>query len=358
MKIVFLSYLNGFGGAEKQIILLANAMAEKGHKVTLVSIYENNLCYELNNKVKYIFLPDRKEGVLRLYTRYVDIRNTLKEINPDITVNFWFQSAYFTAMMKKSITGKVIYSERGDPGDKEYNGIMGQIRKFVFPKIDGFVFQSEGAKNFFDDIIQKRSVVINNPVFVKRSDYPNVIKREKKIVTMGRLHEQKNQKLLINAFASINDEFKDYNLYIYGDGELKKELQDLIDSYNLTKRILLKGAQKDVHGLIYNASLFVLSSDYEGLPNALIEAMALGIPSISTDCKPGGAREIIHNYEDGIIVPINDVQKLANSMRWMLNNPLEAGEMGKKAFQNIRRLDSCTIYQKWSDYFEKVIGKK
>ena len=135
MKLVFLSYLHGFGGAEKQNVMLANAMVDRGHDVTLISICADNNCYELDDRIKYIFLPDRKNGALCLLTRYQDIKSALRKIKPDATVNFWFQSAYFTALMKKSITGKVIYSERGDPGDKEYGGLLGIVRKFTLPRI-------------------------------------------------------------------------------------------------------------------------------------------------------------------------------------------------------------------------------
>ncbi|WP_240259914.1 glycosyltransferase family 4 protein [Clostridium perfringens] len=355
MKIAFLSYLSGFGGAEKQNILLANEMVARGHEVILISICDNNMCYDLDSRVKYIFLPDKNKGVFRFLSRFIDIKATLEDIKPDITVNFWFQSAYLTAIMKKSITGKIIYSERGDPGDKEYSGVLGIVRKIIFPRIDGFVFQSEGAKQFFDKQIQEKSIIIHNPVFINRNEYPIISERSKRIVTMGRLHKQKNQKLLIDAFSRIADEFFDYSLEIYGDGELKSELQRQIQSYNLEKRIFLKGARKDIHSSIYDASLFILSSDYEGLPNALIEAMALGIPCISTDCKPGGAREIINDNEDGLIVKINDAEALSYAIKYVLENSDFADKLSKNALKNISRFNSKVIYNNWSDYMKKIL---
>ncbi len=354
MRIVFLAYLHGFGGAEKQNVMLANAMAERGHDVTIVSICADNNCYSLDERVKHIFLPDRKTGVLRVLTRYQDIKKTLSEIKPDVTVNFWFQSAYMTALMKKSITGKVVYSERGDPSDKEYGGIIGVIRKLTLPRIDGFVFQSKGAQSFFNKVVQSRSVVIPNPVFVKADDYPEVKVRKKVIVTVGRLHPQKNQKLLVDAFAHIADCIPEYTLEIYGEGELKNELQKQIDDLNLTNRVFLKGTSKEIHRLIYDASLFVLSSDYEGLPNTLLEAMALGIPSISTDCKPGGAREIIDNNVNGIIVPVDDKHKLALGIVKILNNTKMQIEFGKKAKESAFRFLPEKIYDSWESFFENI----
>lgn len=355
MKIVFLSYLHGFGGAERQNIMLANSMAERGYDVTLISICADNNCYQLDERVQYIFLPDRKSNGLRIITRYQDIKRKLKEIKPDITVNFWFQSAYLTAMMEKSITGKVIYSERGDPGDKEYSGIMGVVRKLTFPRIDGFVFQSKGAQSYFKNSVQSRSTIIPNPVFVKAKDYPEVKERRKAIVTVGRLHPQKNQKLFIDSFALISNQIPDYILEIYGDGELRDDLQKQINDLGLSDRVFLKKTSTEIHSLIYNASLFVLSSDYEGLPNSLLEAMALGIPCVSTDCRPGGAREIIQDQINGEIVRCGMRDDLARAMLGIIKNDNKMKLYSREGIVAAGRFDAKNIYAEWETYFEHII---
>ena len=354
MKIVFLSYLHGFGGAEKQNVMLANAMANRGHDVTLISICADNNCYQLDRHVDYQFLPDRKTNILRLITRYEDIKKKLIEIGPDVTVSFWYQSAYLTALMRKNITGKIIYSERSDPGDKEYSGILGWIRSLTLPRIDGFVFQSKGAQSYFSKSVQSRSTVIPNPVFVKTEDFQEVKERKKKIVTVGRLHPQKNQKLLIEAFSLIVDQIPEYILEIYGDGDLKDELQRQIMELHLENKVYLKGTSKKIHELIYDASLFVLSSDYEGIPNTLLEAMALGIPCISTDCRPGGAREIITDGEDGIIVPVGDKTALANAISWSLNHKEDTLKRAKKAIERMKHFRADTIYSRWENFLRRL----
>lgn len=355
MKLLFLSFLHGFGGAERQNVMLANALVDRGHDVTLVSMSVNNTFYDIDSRINYIYLPDRSKGILNLLSRYHDIKSLIKTIKPDLTVNFWFQPAYMTAMMSKRLTGKVIYSERGDPGDNEYSGILGMIRKVVLPRIDGFVFQSKGAQDFFENNVKKRSVVIPNPVFIHADDFPTITTRRKSIVTVGRLHPQKNQMLLINAFARIVDTFSDYKLGIYGDGDLKDELQSRIDSLEISDKAILKGTSKKIHNLIYDAALFVLSSDYEGIPNTLLEAMALGIPCISTDCRPGGARELIHSGNDGLIVPINDETALANAIKDLLSDEEKASEMGIKAKKTAQRFDPISIYSQWERFFVKIL---
>lgn len=355
MRIVFLAYLHGFGGAEKQNVMLANAMAERGHDVTVISICADNNCYTMDERVKYEFLPDRKTGLLRVLSRYQDIKKRLDDLQPDVTVNFWFQSAYLTALMRKSITGKVVYSERGDPGDKEYSGALGIIRALTLPRIDGFVFQSKGAQKYFKHSVQAKSTVIPNPVFVNADDYPEVKERRKVIVSVGRLHPQKNHKLLIDAFSLIADRIPDYSLEIYGEGDLREELQKQIDYLNLTKRVFLKGTSKEIHRMIYDAALFVLSSDYEGLPNTLLEAMALGIPSISTDCKPGGAREIIDDNINGIIVPVEDKYKLASEIVKILNDSNMQAVFSEKAKESVYRYLPVKIYDSWQRFFESIL---
>lgn len=349
MKIAFLAYLQGFGGAEKQIIMLANAMAKRGHKVLLASVVEENCCYEIDPGVLHDALTKSEISFLRVLTRYGKIKKELKSFEPDVTVNFWYQSAYLTALMSKGITGKVIYSERGDPGDKEYKGLLGMVRKLTLPRMDGFVFQSNGAARYFDKSVRKRSTVIPNPVTVRPYRELALEKRRKVIVSVGRLHPQKNHKLLIDAFMRIESLAPEYSLEIYGDGELKEEIQRYVDVNNAEKKIVLKGTSDHVHDLIYDASIFVLSSDYEGMPNALLEAMALGIPCISTDYRPGGVREIIKNNVNGMIVPAGNAQRLADGMLEIISNPDLAERLSKNAIESSRAYAPERIYNAWEN---------
>ena len=231
MKIVCVGYLHGAGGAERQIIMLANAMAERNNDVHLIALAAFESKYKIDSNIKIhdlSYIEDKKGN--KILNRYKALKAELELINPDISVHYWMQSAYFCAMMSKSVIGNVIYSERGDPGDKEYKGILGLIRKLAFTRIDGFVFQSCGARDYFEDKIKEKSIVIQNSVFLPENKYIEPCKsREKKIVNVGRLHPQKNQKVLIDAFAEVCDKYDDYILEIYGDGPLKKDLQDYIN---------------------------------------------------------------------------------------------------------------------------------
>lgn len=356
MKLLFVGYLHGFGGAEKMIIALANAMVDKGHDVYLVSLAENNPKYPISENIHYKYLEEvQGNKLIAIKNRYDKLKKVIQQLEPDLIVNFWFQSTYFCAFMGKKIAQKTIYAERGDPFDKEYNGLLGVVRRISFKRIRGFVFQSKGAQKAFGDKIINRSCIIHNPVFVKTNSLCIQNNKEKRIVTVGRLHKQKNQLLLIEAYSLLPLEFKDYILEIYGDGEMKNFLQDKINEKKLSNKIILKGTYSDIHQRIIGASLFVLSSDYEGLPNALLEAMSLGIPCISTDCRPGGAKEVLKNGKSGIIVERGNKQQLAEAMEYLIRNPLVAEQMAAVAKKEINNYLPDHIYQEWDNYFLKIV---
>ena len=357
MRIVCVGYMHGVGGAQRQILLLANALAEMGNEVHFIALCECNICFDMNSKIQLHDLSNiEKRRGIGIVNRYNALYKLYKKIKPEVTIHYWLQSAYLTAFMKKSISGKIIYSERLDPNGKSYNTLLKIIRDISFKRVDGFVFQSEGAKNLFNERIKKRSIVIHNPISIIPVEYLNSLSgRDNRIVSVGRLHKQKNQRLLIAAFARIADSFPECTMEIYGEGELREELQTIIDSLGLNRRILLMGNRQNIYQCIYNARLFVFSSDYEGMPNALMEAYCLGLPCISTDCSPGGAREIIEDKVDGIIVPVGDVDKMSIAMEDLLSNSDYANNLGKKAKERAGRFNREYVFGQWSNYIGKIV---
>ena len=355
MKIAFIAYLHGFGGAQRQIINVANAMRRKGHRVVLISLSGNRDCYGVDPTVKKYYVRDCGVGLLKIINRYRGLKKLLRKNKPDVVVNFWFQSTYLTAFMKRKMRYKIVYSERSDPNDKQYHGLLGVIRKLILGKIDGFVFQTNAAKEFFNEDVQRRSVIIPNAVSVHLQRRNN-LKKEKKIVTVGRLHEQKNMPLLIRSFAEISGKFPEYRLHIYGDGELRVQLQNMVNEMGLKNKVCLCGATEDVHDKIVDAEIFVLSSNYEGMPNALLEAMRLGLPCISTDWKPGGIIDIIKNGDDGIVVPCDNVKELSSAMARLINDKQLMKRLSRNALNSSKRYDPEVIYSLWDVYLKNTKG--
>jgi len=233
------------------------------------------------------------------------------------------------------------------------NPITNFFMKHLYPKADGFIFQTDEAKDCLKDVITCESVVIPNPVNEVFLNKKISKKRNHDIVTVGRLESPKNQKLLIDSFNLIKDTYQDYNLRIYGPGSLKETLEKQIDTLQLNDRVFLMGNSDDVARDIIDACMFVLSSDYEGMPNALMEAMALGLPCISTDCPCGGPKYLIQNNENGVLVPVNDAEKMAEAMRKILNDSAFAKKIGENAKTSIEKIRPEKVCAMWEEYILK-----
>lgn len=264
-----------------------------------------------------------------------------------MVISFYNDVAALTAL---AITGyhiPLIYSERNDPNRVNQRKMDKVYRKIVERSARGFVFQTTGAQKCYPKKVQDRSDVILNPLETAGFPTHDFTSEKKEIVTVGRLEPQKNQKILIDAFSKIANDFLDYDLTIYGEGSLRPELEQFVQSKGLQNRVILPGSKNRIQEHIKDAALFVLSSDYEGIPNALIEAMAIGLPCISTDCSPGGARELINDGENGIIVDCGNSDALAKAMVSLLEDRKKAQEMGINAKKICRRADKDLVCDRW-----------
>lgn len=364
MKILLIGCLtrnksgNVYGGAEKSLINLSNWLAENtNNKVILASVEGNIQAYPVSKKV--IFKGYEINASKRLKTHLEMFRNTyavIKQIKPDIIIGFWIHPLFYALISGAAKNIPLIYAERNDP-DLDYSKISKLMRNVMLKKAKGVVFQTKGAQSYFNKKIYDKSVIIHNPVYIDETKYPIYDDGKKRIVTVGRLNRQKNQKMLIQAFKEIIKEFPGYILEIYGEGPLKKELQHDIDNSILKNKVHLMGAFPDVLDRIYGASLFVLPSLYEGMPNALLEAMCLGIPVISSDCPCGGPAEIIENGINGFLFEVNNRQNLVRTM----SSVLSLNRADKLYLQKNEKLicnshSEKTIFTKWNKYIEECMN--
>ena len=249
---------------------------------------------------------------------------------------------------------KVVVSERNDPKNFAGKKVVKILSRFLMRFADGFVFQTNDAKAFYEKKLKNRGQVIPNPLIT--DNLPNAFEgeRTKCIVTAGRLNVQKNQKMLISAFGEVSKKHPEYKLIIYGEGPLRATLEAQIAESGLEERVLLPGNFSDLLEHTKSAAMFVMSSDFEGMPNALIEAMAIGLPCISTDCTCGGPRELIRDGQNGILVPVGDEARLAEAMERLISDEAFADYIGKNAIEIRRRLDSEVIGKQWMDYLSGV----
>lgn len=360
-KKTLMFYINSLhrGGAQRVMTELAGRFAAEGFRVLLVTSFLGDNEYPVPAGVERISIEQRELRQSRLKknaSRIKALRKLIRQYKPDALLSFMAEPNFRAVLASFALPVKLIVSVRNDP-EKEYAGKLGRfVGKVLMPMADGCVFQTEQAKAWFPEKLQRRSTVIMNQVDEKffRTAYKG---ERRDIVTVGRLDPQKNHAMLIRAFARMADSIPD-DLRIYGEGELENELRSLSASLGMEKRVRLMGLSSNVAEDIKDARLFVLPSDYEGMPNALLEAMALGLPCISTDCPCGGPATVIRSGENGLLVPVGDEQALAEAMLKLIRDDGFAARLGRNAGISAQRFLPEAVFSDWKSYMEGIIDTK
>ena len=322
MKIAFVCESLSFGGIERVISILSDSFVLNRDDVTIITTVDNNKSYELNQAIHtYNISYNSRAGILKkVYQKISDIRRYIRSQKYDVFICFGYKANVYTLLATVGMKCKKVISERNDP-DSYGNKWIRLIRNIVYRLADLMVCQTEYVEQYYMDRGLKRCIVIPNPIKSNLPDRYTGI-RDKRIVNFCRLNKQKNLPLLIDAFEAFLQNHNDYNLDIYGEGTIKQELLDYIKKKHLSDKIKLFGFKKNIHEVIIKSAMFVSSSDYEGISNSMLEALAIGLPTICTDCPVGGASLAISSGKNGILVPIKDKEALANAMDILLIIPL------------------------------------
>lgn len=353
----YINAING-GGAARVIVQLARHFADSGYESILVTSFEDeSFEYKIPDKVKRISIEKeeiKQSAIKRNVSRIVALRKLCKQYKPCALISFMAEPNFRAVLASAGLPIKNIVSVRNDP-KREYAGLKGAIvGKFVIPRADGCVFQTEEAKAWFSKRFQKKSRVIFNDV--DKVFFETEYVGGKDIVTLGRLAPQKNQKMLIKAFAAIADRYPKTNLRIYGRGVLQDELEELVENLNLTERVRFMGQTADASAVLSKAGCFALSSDYEGMPNALLEALAIGVPSVSTDCPCGGPKMLINNGENGLLVSVGDEKGFAKALDDLLSDSEFAKILGKNAKCSAQGYKTENVFNQWKNYIESIVN--
>ncbi len=335
------------GGAERVIAQLANYFVREGILCTIVTMDQAEVFYSLHPEVAVISIGEKSANKLAdKGLRYGQLRRLVKRECPDVVLSMPEEIGVYVLLALLGTGIPVYVSERNNPWVMPDVKATRMLRRLMYPFARGLIFQTEMARSYFPERIRKKGVVIPNPVDGGRIPQPYEGVREKVIVGAGRLEKQKNFRLLISAFALFSRNHPEYKLCIYGEGSLRPELEALTRELDIQDQVLLPGRRSDLLEQMNPGSMFVLSSDYEGMPNVLIEAMCMGMPVISTDCPSGGPRELIQNGENGLLVPVGGEEEMARAME-TLTDPFRAGAMGRQARQLLDRLAGEKIFRAW-----------
>lgn len=353
MKItVFIGGLTG-GGAERVVCNLSNYLCEN-NDVTLLTMSETATACELDGRIKrqsLLHKGEEKNYLLNNAKRWFRLRKFVKSYSADAYVVMLPDTINLLLMCRTLTSAPIVVSERCDPNtwfDSSFS--RKYLMKHLYPKADGFVFQTEDAQKYYDGIITSNSVVIPNAINPEFVQEQYCGERKKTIVSVGRLTEQKNFSMLISAFAKISDKNKNHSLVIYGEGPQLEMLQQLAASFGISDRVIFPGYVNNIVDLVNDAGIFVLASNYEGMPNVLMEAMALGLPCISTDCPVGGPRFLIKDGENGLLLPVGNVEALAEAMDRVLSDVNLAKKLGKNARKIVDELNADKIYGQWEEF--------
>ena len=346
-RILFIiSSLYG-GGAERVCCVLASEFAKKYNVIVL---YRNDKgrAYPLNPRVRTIMMNVKDDGpghpmqkILRPFYKYGSCRKLKKIFRPDVSISFLFDFNKLNVLSRGNC--RIICSERNNPR-KRNSRIEFLFTKWFYKKADCVVFQSDLIKNMYSEKIKAHSVVITNPVCVTVKASPN---RSHRIVNMGRFVAQKNQAMLLRSFAVFHQQFSDFTLTIYGEGELFEELECLAKELKISDFVEFPGNVEDVHQKISDAEIFVLSSDFEGMSNALLECMSMGIACISTACE--GSVDVIKDGVNGLLVPVGDETALTEAMCRLAKDEGLRRRLEKNALKDMEAYTPEKIARQWEN---------
>lgn len=364
------------GGAERVMGNLAEALFRAGWEVVLVTTYFTPPEYALPDalwdpKTGAPEVSDRP-GIRRIYAeppkdlvsggrvanfraRCAYLRDIWVREKPDVILSFLNSCNNMALFTSRGLGIPVVVSVRAVPA-LEYDSAKTRIPAFLlFGQAAGVVLQTKQARDFFPKRIQKKSVILPNPInpaFLRpRYERP----REKMIVCVGRMDANKDQELLLRAFAGCKEKYPDFTLHFYGTGEDEERLRGLAGDLGIGGQTVFHGTVSDIPDRIERAQIFVLPSRTEGMPNALMEAMSLGLACISTDCPCGGPRELIRDGENGFLVPVDDVPAMTKKLLLLMGDPVLCEKLGESARKVRDRCAPEQVNRAWEDYLLSVL---
>lgn len=353
MKIAIVNPSLRYGGAEHFTVTLANSFSQKeNNTIFLITNQPKENEYRLSKKVFRSALLSEKTSLVSMIKDVKSISAFVKKNDVDLLVGIGIYPNICVCIAKLLVRAKVVISERNSP-QHDLISLKSRLLRFLFWRFaDGYVFQTEEAQRFYSSRIQSRSCVIHNPV---TEGLPQREKKTKQqIVAVGRLEPQKDYTTMIQAFELVHEKYPAYILRIFGQGSEEYTLRELVKKLKIDQYVRFEGFHLDVHQQIENSDIYVLSSLFEGMPNSLMEAMAMGFPVVSTDCPSGGPRELIQSGSNGFLVPVGNPKALAEKICFFIENPQEKEKISQKA-SLLRETHSVeNITRQWEAFLKSI----
>ncbi len=367
LKLTLVIYSLSCGGAERVMSIMANYWVAKGYQITLMTFVDRSQTpfYKLDSRINYQPLNIAQnsdnpiEAIINNYQRIIKLRKAITNSEPDVVISFMTQANVQTLLATRGLKIPTIISERNVTLDSTLGTAWKQIRKWTYLLSDTLVVQTKHSLDYVPSQWKSCIRIISNPVIlppVNTDSAPTQLLSPNSLIVVGRLEYQKGLDLLLKAFAQLKDSYPQWTLTILGEGSLRSELENLRDELGLKERVFLPGKKQNLYQYLKQAKIFILSSRYEGFPNALCEAMACGLPVIATDC-PCGPREIIRDGVDGILVPNEDVSALAAAIIHLISDEEEQKRLATHAPEVSERFSLEKVMKSWEIIIKEVTVK-
>ncbi len=354
-KLMIVTHKMSGGGCERVIAQLLHCFARDGMECKLVTECGVPSFYDLPESVEQVYLTFGDTlPASKIPKAYQKLRKLVKQEKPDLVLAMPEKVNVWAVLFLLGTGVPVVVSERNDPHKHPENKLKRLLRRLVYPFAGGFIFQTQDAAAYFPKSIQKRGIVLDNPLDTSRIPARFKGERRRVVAAAGRLHEQKNFDLLIRSFARFYKDHHEYSLVIYGEGPERERLMTTASRLGVAGAVELPGQSKTLLEDIDDCAMFVLSSDYEGMPNVLIEAMACGLSCVATNCPIGGVRSLIEDGENGLMIPVGSERALVHAMTTLADDAPLAERLGRNAVQIRERLDELNVAAKWRQYLETI----
>lgn len=346
-RIIICSLTLQYGGAERVISVLLKELTRYYESVELLLYYDGEMSYELPLDVKVTVVENKTHTTNKIKNMFW-IRRYLHD-NADCVISFL---ASLNVLILSALMGTRIYkvvSDRSDPYRVPANVFLRKARDLLYLTADAVVIQTGKSYGYFSAVIQKKARIIHNPTSVKREERGLALRTKKQdlVVCVGRLIAVKDPFVLLSAFEMFHKRFPSYRLIWFGEGEMRGEMERWVTQKGLGGCISLPGNRKDIVHETSSAKMFVMMSKYEGMPNALIEAMSIGLPCICT--RIAGAEELIETEKNGILVPVGGIKECCEAMMRLAENEEYAERLGRNAVEVAEALDVENIMKQWME---------